>query len=71
MKYGVAFGSDGIHWERSALNPIFEPNDVPKTSLFWFTNILFQNGTYFLFVEVDMQQTTEIYLLTHTGELTP
>ena len=71
MKYGVAFGSDGIHWERSALNPLFEPNDVPKTSLFWFTNILFQNGTYFLFVEVDMQHTTEIYLLTHTGELTP
>jgi predicted GH43/DUF377 family glycosyl hydrolase len=71
MKYGVAFSSDGIQWERSDQSPLFKPNDVPKSSQFWFTNILFQNNTYFFFVEVDMRQSTEIYLLTHAGELKP
>lgn len=71
MKYGVAFSNDGVHWERSSQSPLFQPNEVPKSNQFWFTNILFQDGSYYFFVEVDIRQTTEIYLLTHTGSIQP
>ena len=71
MKLGLATSDDGIHWERSPLNPILEPSDVNGAQYFWFTNVVFQDDTYYLFWEVDKKQSTEIYLATHEGSVIP
>ncbi|MBL8079829.1 MAG: hypothetical protein JNM55_17815 [Anaerolineales bacterium] len=67
MALGLATSDDGIHWDRSALNPVFDPHDIPRASYFWFHNAVFVNDTYFIFIESDISQTTEIYLATHEG----
>jgi len=71
MKLGLATSSDGIHWERSAGNPIFKPSDIKGASQFWFTNVIYKDDVLYLFVEGDIHQTTQIYLATHQGEITP
>jgi len=65
MKLGVATGKDGIHWDRSPLNPLLKPSDVSGAQYFWFTNLVYHDDSYFLFWEVDKRQSTEIYLATH------
>jgi len=69
MKLGVATSGDGIHWERSPLNPLLKPSDVPHAQYFWFTNVLHTDDTYYLFWEVDIGRSTEIYLATHQGAI--
>jgi len=71
MALGLATSPDGIHWTRSSLNPVFTPRDIPKAAYFWFDNVLLVNDTYYLFVEGDINQTTQIYLATHQGKMTP
>lgn len=70
MALGFATSADGVVWERSSLNPILSAKEVPKARAFWFTNLLYHEGTYFLFWEVGIGQITEIYLSTHEGPLT-
>jgi len=70
MKLGLATSEDGIHWERSPLNPLLKPSDVPGAQYFWFTNVVLKDDTYYLFWEVDLKKSTEIYLATHTGKIT-
>ncbi|HNB53539.1 MAG TPA: hypothetical protein PK530_16435, partial [Anaerolineales bacterium] len=70
MALGFATSADGIVWERSPLNPILSAKAVPQARDFWFTNLLYHEGTYFLFWEVGINQNTEIYLSTHEGPLT-
>ncbi|NUM44522.1 MAG: hypothetical protein HUU38_07420 [Anaerolineales bacterium] len=69
MGLGIATSEDGIHWEKSAQTPILTAKEVPRAKYFWFTNLLYHEGTLFLFWEVDINQTTEIYLSTHQGAL--
>ena len=69
MGLGIATSEDGIHWEKSAQNPILTAKEVPRAKYFWFTNLLYHEGTLFFFWEVDVNQTTEIYLSTHQGAL--
>ena len=69
MALGLAASDDGIHWDRSALNPVFVPSDISGASYFWFHNVVFVNDTYYLFIEGDINQTTQIYLATHEGEI--
>ena len=69
MALGVATSDDGIHWNRSALNPVFVPHDIPGASFFWFHNAVFVNDIYYIFIEGDISQTTQIYLATHEGEI--
>lgn len=69
MALGVATSTDGLQWERSAHNPVLTPKAVAGAQYFWFTNVLFQANTYFLFWEVDINQSTEIYLATHLGPI--
>jgi hypothetical protein len=71
MKLGLATSKDGIHWERYAGNPIFEPSDIKGASQFWFTNAVIKDDVIYLFVEGDIKQTTQIYLATHKGEIIP
>ena len=71
MKLGLAISTDGIHWERFAGNPIFKPTDIKGAQQFWFTNALFKDDVLYLLVEGDINQTTQIYLSTHEGTLTP
>ena len=71
MALGLATSPDGIHWTRSALNPVFMPHDIPKAAYIWFDNVLLVNDTYYLFIEGDINQSTQIYLATNEGEITP
>ncbi len=56
MALGLATSDDGIHWDRSTLNPIFVPNDISGAAYFWFHNAVFVNDIYFLFIEGDISQ---------------
>ena len=71
MKLGLATSQDGIHWERYAGNPIFKPSDINGAHQFWFTNAVLKDDVIYLFVEGDINQTTQIYLATHEGEIIP
>jgi len=71
MKLGLATSPDGVHWERSALNPLLKPADVSGAQYFWFTNVVRKDDAYYLFLEVDKKESTEIYLALHTGEIHP
>jgi len=67
MALGVATSQDGIRWVRSALNPIFLPTEIKNAHQFWFHNAVYVNGKYYLFIEGDINQTTQIYLATYEG----
>ncbi len=69
MALGFATSDDGIHWNKSALNPVFVPRDISGAAYFWFHNALFVDDTYFIFIEGDISQTTQIYLATHEGKI--
>jgi len=71
MKLGLATSKDGIHWERYSGNPVFQPRDIKGVRQFWFTNAVLKDDIYYLFVEGDINQTTQIYLATHDGETIP
>lgn len=71
MALGIATSPNGIHWTRSASNPVFEPHDIPKAAYIWFDNVLLVNDTYYLFVEGDVNKSTQIYLATHQGKVVP
>jgi predicted GH43/DUF377 family glycosyl hydrolase len=71
MALGVATSTNGIQWTKSVNNPVFKPTEIPKSRQFWFDNAVFVNGIYYVFVEGDISQTTQIYLLTHQGEVLP
>ena len=69
MALGLATSDDGIHWRKSELNPIFLPKEISKSTQFWFDNVLLVNDTYFVFIEGDVSQTTQIYLATYEGSI--
>ena len=71
MALGIATSTDGIHWVRSASNPVFKPTQIAQSRQFWFHSALFVNDIYYLFVEGDISQTTQIYLATHEGSVNP
>lgn len=65
---GYATSSDGIHWARFGGNPVLTARAVNRLN-FWFTNLLYHDGTYFLSWEVAMQNQTNIHLATHAGPI--
>jgi len=71
MKLGLATSQDGIHWERFSGNPIFNPGDIKGARQFWFTNAILKDDVLYLFIEGDVNQTTQIYLATHQGSVAP
>ncbi len=67
MALGLAASNDGIHWNKSMLNPVFLPAEIKGAHQFWFHDALLVNGKYYLFIEGDINQRTQIYLATHEG----
>lgn len=70
MALGAATSSDGIHWQRLPA-PVLTRKAVPNAEAFWYTSMLYHEGSYFLFWEVDMRHQTNIYLATYQGKLGP
>lgn len=69
MAIGIATSADGIHWERFAENPVFSHRQIKRAGYMWFHNALLVDDVYYLFIEGDINQTTNIYLATHEGSL--
>lgn len=67
QKHGLAVSDDGLHWRRSS-GEVIKPSMI-NTAAFWYTELLFAEGTYFLFVEATRGNETEVYLATHMGPL--
>lgn len=69
MAIGIATSADGIVWERFTENPVFSHRQIKRAGYVWFHNALLVDHVYYLFVEGDINQTTQIYLATHEGDL--
>lgn len=69
MALGLATSIDGVHWNKSSLNPVFLPSEISGANQFWFHNALLVNDTYFIFIEGDINQRTQIYLATYEGAI--
>ena len=67
QKYGLAVSDDGLEWRRSS-GEVITPGTI-DTAAFWYTELLFAEGSYFLFVEAARGNETEVYLATHQGPL--
>ena len=67
---GLALSNDGVHWSVYPSNPLFTPDSFPipgaKT---WDTNLLYQDGVYYYFMEIGTLSGTDLYLTTHEGPL--
>lgn len=68
-RLGLARSEDGIHWQRYQGNPAFGPDAFNGGNAIWFAELLYQDGQYFLYVELGKGNTTEIYAATHHGRL--
>lgn len=69
MALGYATSADGTQWRRAAQNPVLTRKAVPKADAFWFTSMVYRDGTYYLFWEVDIRRQTNIHLATYQGIL--
>ncbi|MEZ4671206.1 MAG: hypothetical protein R3E39_25145 [Anaerolineae bacterium] len=66
---GLALSEDGIHWTRYSDNPVLTVDIIAEGDGLWFTNLLYQDSTYYLFFELGINRQTNIYLATHKGAL--
>jgi len=67
---GIAISDDGIHWEKYPDNPIFNKDVFPiPNAKTWDTNLLYQDGIYYYFMEIGTLSGTDLYLTTHEGSL--
>lgn len=67
---GLAISNDGIHWVKYSANPIFGTKVFPiPNAKTWDTDLLYQDGTYYYFMELGTLSGTNLYLTTHTGSL--
>lgn len=68
--YGLATSADGMTWARYADNPILFDKDILRRGI-WFSELVYHDDTYYFFVELqrNYQNQTDIYLMTITGDL--
>ncbi len=72
MGLGLAVSDDGFSWTKYANNPIFAPQQIPEQQAFWFTAATWHADTLYVYVEaMPVFNTTDIYVLTYSGELPP
>jgi|GEM_PF-4959510 len=66
MRLALATSEDGINWSRDERGPIFSAAEIPDAKAFYFTNITYHDGTYYLYVEAApvSPDVTDIYALT-------
>ncbi len=69
-KHGLAISPDGLNWVRTD-GPVVDAAAAGGRDI-WYTELLYQDGTYFIFLELGIPSVgTEVYLATRTGSLTP
>lgn len=70
VRVGYAISEDGIMWKRSD-EPLQSFADVPNNTALWSTELVYQDGMYYLFGEVNTGQFSGIYVATQAGALIP
>jgi len=68
---GIATSADGLTWTRSEANPVLTPRSVTGGQGMWYTDLLYNDGTYYLYFELQRNGLigTNIFLAKHTGDL--
>ncbi len=69
-KLGLALSQDGITWRRFDANPVLVPQLVEGGKAIWYTDLVYQAGTYFVYFELGNGSETNVYVATHQGALT-
>lgn len=69
--FGAATSSDGIHWTKSAQNPILSNQDHSQWSATYLATLLYVQDTYYLYFDfVSSSSThTNVYMATYSGSL--
>lgn len=71
---GYATSADGVTWTKSSANPVLSTLDHQNWQFMFLANLLYQNGTLFLYFDLQQQAktfgVTDVFLATHTGLLT-
>lgn len=63
-KFGLAISEDGVDWTRTDAE-IFAPSDFRSSAPnIWFSELVYTQGTYFVYVELQLGGNTEIYVAT-------
>ena len=69
-RLGLATSEDGIVWEKYGTDAIIAPDSVPNGISLWFFSLLYENDTFYLYLEALVRPNTglsHIFLLTHDG----
>jgi predicted GH43/DUF377 family glycosyl hydrolase len=71
FSFGAASSTDGIHWKKSAQNPILSNKDHSQWTATYLATVLRVEDTYFLYFDFVTPTTkgTNIYVATYTGTL--
>jgi hypothetical protein len=71
FSFGAASSTDGIHWQKSAQNPILSNKDHTQWLGTYLATLLHADNTYFLYFDFVSPSTkgTNIYMATYTGSL--
>jgi len=64
-----ATSKDGITWELAEDKIAVTPSSVPNGRAIWFTELVYQADTYYLFFELGTGTNTEVYVATYEGML--
>jgi predicted GH43/DUF377 family glycosyl hydrolase len=68
-KLGLALSQDGVHWSRFDGNPVLEPTVVTGGKAIWYTDLLYEDGVYYLYFELGNGSETNVYVATYQGAL--
>jgi predicted GH43/DUF377 family glycosyl hydrolase len=69
--FGLASSADGIHWNKSAQNPVLSTRNHPQWANTYLATLLHVNDTYFLYFDFVTPGVggTNVYLATYEGAL--
>jgi predicted GH43/DUF377 family glycosyl hydrolase len=70
---GYATSADGVAWAKSSESPVLSTLDHENWQFMFLANLLYQNGTLFLYFDLQQQSktigVTDVFMATHTGLL--
>jgi predicted GH43/DUF377 family glycosyl hydrolase len=70
MTLHLALSDDGIHWTTPSPEPLLGIPEMPGKVQFWYTALVHQDDTYYLYIEGNDSGRTSIFATTHEGSLT-